>query len=207
MNQTDPIPRHNGISPGHRGFSVLAVDDEPANLVVIEAAIEPLGHAVMSAASAAEADAVARVRRPDLVLLDVMMPVESGIELCRRWRDDDFFSTVPVVLVTALGAADHRSDGLAAGADDFIEKPLDIDLLADRVNAWLAVGRQRHAPRTQAGGSSPAARLVAAARELAGPGEVHELALAMARAAGIDTTQLGVAAASARHRAHGGHRP
>jgi DNA-binding response OmpR family regulator len=120
---------------------VLAVDDEPANLLVIEAALSPLGFEVFSAADAESADQLADRRRPDVVLLDVMMPGESGVDACRRWRADEQWHGTPIVLLTALSAADHRMSGLSAGADDYLEKPIDPDALARIARRWAATGR------------------------------------------------------------------
>lgn len=123
--------------------SVLAVDDVPANLLVIEAALRPLGFDVRSAASASDARAMALHHHPDLVLLDVMMPRESGIEACRRWRTDASWDGTPIVLLTALRADEHRVGGLAAGADDFLEKPIDVDALIRTTRRWSATGRHQ----------------------------------------------------------------
>ena len=120
---------------------VLAIDDEPANLLVIEAALGPLGFEVFAAADAAAAEPHIEEIRPDVVLLDVMMPGESGIDACRRWRDLGEWDRVPVVLLTALSAEGHRVGGLAAGADDYLEKPIDPDALERTVRRWVATGR------------------------------------------------------------------
>jgi DNA-binding response OmpR family regulator len=120
---------------------VLAVDDEPANLLVIEAALAPLGFDVLAAPDAATARRETQATRPDVVLLDVMMPRESGIEACRSWRASRAWDEVPIVLLTALSAEEHRVAGLGAGADDFLEKPIDPDALERTARRWAATGR------------------------------------------------------------------
>jgi two-component system phosphate regulon response regulator PhoB len=162
---------------------VLVVDDEPANLMVMEGALEGRGYDVIPASSAAEAHETARNLPPDLVLLDVMMPEVSGVELCRRWRTERTLDHTPIILITALSADEHRVAGLGAGADDFIEKPIDVDTLIRRTSAWLAVGRQPEPTPVSPGGTTRAERLLMAASGLASEGDIRELATAMARAA------------------------
>ncbi|MDH3250845.1 MAG: response regulator, partial [Acidimicrobiia bacterium] len=88
---------------------VLAVDDEPLNLVVIEGALAALDCRIVAAHDAATAMDAMLADRPDLVLLDVMMPGESGLALCRRMRSHPDLIDVPVILVTALDAATSRT--------------------------------------------------------------------------------------------------
>jgi DNA-binding response OmpR family regulator len=167
--------------------TLLVVDDDPGNLAVIGAALEPLGHHLEFASSAAEAERIAARRAPDLVLLDVAMPGESGIDLCRRWRRAEHMNGTPVVLVTALGAASHRTEGLRAGADDYLEKPLDIEALIDRVASWIARGTSGPRPaRRPAALHCAAGRVAAAAAEIAPGDPQRALAVAMAHAAGLD---------------------
>ena len=164
-----------------RPARLLAVDDEPANLTVIGAALFGENYELRLAESAGQARQVLASWLPDLMLLDVMMPGESGVELCADLRRDPVVDRVPIVLVTALGAADHRTAGLAAGADDFIEKPIDIDELLARTASWVARGRNRpHVGTPGLGGD----RLLQAAAELAPGRRSVELANAMAAAIG-----------------------
>jgi len=164
---------------------LLAVDDEPGNLMVIEAALEPLGIEIVRAANADEANRAMQTLPIDLVLLDVMLPGQSGIDLCRDWRDYELQPTAPILIVTALGAETHRAEGLKAGADDFLEKPIDVDGLTRRVRLWMALGRS---PRLAT--AEPAApmteQLLALAREVAPATIAVDLARRMARAAGLE---------------------
>jgi DNA-binding response OmpR family regulator len=188
---------------------VLAVDDEPVNLAVIEGALAPLGYRVVCVADADAAMAEMLHIRPDVVLLDVMMPGESGLDLCRRIRSHVRLGDVPIVLVTALGAADSRTPGLLSGADDYIEKPIDVDELAHRVRSIVARTQDLRptaaatepgsSPRSTAEGAaaldadhgasqllSIAGSLVDASRRNAGALNAA-LADAMARAAGLSS--------------------
>ena len=119
-------------------MKILAVDDVPQNLRLLEAVLVPNGYDVVTAASG-EAALLAVLRdRPDLVLLDIMLPGIDGYEVCRRIRGDPTTSFLPVVMVTASGIAEKRR-AIEAGADDFVPKPFDqLELLA-RVKSLLRV--------------------------------------------------------------------
>ena len=119
-------------------MKILAVDDVPQNLRLLEAVLVPNGYAVVTAENG-EAALLAVLRdRPDLVLLDIMLPGIDGYEVCRRIRADPKTSFLPVVMVTASGSAEKRK-AIEAGADDFVPKPFDqLELLA-RVKSLLRV--------------------------------------------------------------------
>ncbi len=172
--------KRNNLRPRPR---VLAVDDEPANLTVIAAALFNENYELRLAGGAVAARQILTNWLPDLMLLDVMMPGESGLELSAGLRRKPMLDRIPIVLVTALGASDHRTAGLAAGADDFIEKPIDIDELIGRTASWIARGRSP-APATisERFTSDPTTDdpYGAAAREASGKRDVTTLAAAMA---------------------------
>jgi len=147
--------------------TVLVVDDEPSTHMVIEGALAPFDIEVVSVRSSAEAEAFLRVSPADLILLDVLLEGEDGIEVCRRWRSRSQWEELPIILVTGLTASSHRSDALAAGADDYVEKPVDIGALHRLVRRWLATGRRRGplpAAETAIGGALGAAMERAARR-------------------------------------------
>jgi adenylate cyclase len=113
-------------------LTILAVDDEPLNLRLLDAVLEPAGHTVVHAASGTECLEVLATRPVDLVLLDVVMPGLDGYEVCRRIRDDERTAYLPVVMVTASDAQ-QRVVALETGADDFVRKPFDRSELLARV--------------------------------------------------------------------------
>jgi DNA-binding response OmpR family regulator len=115
--------------------AVLVVDDEPIVLDVVSRYLERDGHRVVTAASGDEARTKIEDERPDLVLLDVMLPGETdGLALCRWIRST---SELPVILVTARGEESDRIVGLELGADDYVTKPFSPRELATRVKTVL----------------------------------------------------------------------
>lgn len=127
--------------------TVLVVDDEPRMLAMLELALGAAGYAVRTAADAEQAWRVLQEDAIALVVLDVMMPGTSGLELCRRIAAH---AGVPVILLTALDAAADRVEGLEAGADDYLAKPFSPRELVLRVGAVLRRTSDR-APQPVAG--------------------------------------------------------
>lgn len=121
------------------GPLVLAVDDEPGILRLIKLELSPQGFRVLTAESAAEALEIAQEYRPDIALLDIVMPEMSGLELMRELRER---GDLPVILLTAKGSDSDKVRGLEMGADDYLAKPFSPDELSARVRAVLrrAVG-------------------------------------------------------------------
>ncbi len=113
---------------------ILAVDDEPDILRVLELALAEEGFEVLPLSRATEVVPLVRERRPALVLLDVMLPEKSGLELLDEIRA---FSTVPVILLTARGSNRDIVEGLERGADDYVPKPFSLGELVARVRAVL----------------------------------------------------------------------
>ena len=118
---------------------ILVVDDTPANVKLLQDLLTVKGYAVTTAASGEDALARLEAERPDLVLLDVVMPGMSGYEVCRRIRADGGKGILPVVMVTALDPSGERIKGLEAGADDFLTKPINIPELLARVRSLLRI--------------------------------------------------------------------
>lgn len=112
---------------------ILVVDDEPINLVLLEAFLTQEGYSVIKASSGNEGIERAMSENPSIILLDVMMPDMTGYEVCKTLKSKEAFSTVPIIMVTALGDRDARLKGLEAGADEYLSKPVDKSELTLRV--------------------------------------------------------------------------
>ena len=139
---------------------VLIVEDDPQVRDVVRRYLERDGLAVQVTATGTEGLELARRSRPDVIVLDVMLPGLSGLEVCRILRDVDG-SDVPIIMLTALGDTDDRIAGLQTGADDYIGKPFSVKELALRVGSVLRRSRSgtsdrrlRRAARTTATSSS-----------------------------------------------------
>jgi DNA-binding response OmpR family regulator len=113
---------------------ILVVDDEPNIREVVSLYLRRDGHSVSTAADGEEALKLYRQTEPDLVVLDLMLPKVSGIEVCRRIQSD---RRVPVIMLTAKGEEEDRIIGLGIGADDYVVKPFSPRELAARVEAVL----------------------------------------------------------------------
>jgi two-component system sensor histidine kinase/response regulator len=121
--------------------SILIVDDNPNNFDVIDA-ILPNGYELHYASRGQDAIALLDTFQPDAILLDVMMPEVDGIEVCRQIRAMPKWQAVPIIMVTALTGKDDLARCLAAGADDFISKPLSGVELRARVSSMLRIKQQ-----------------------------------------------------------------
>jgi putative two-component system response regulator len=119
--------------------SVLVVDDIAANRQLVEALIAPDGHRVRTARDGAEALRLVRGEPPDLVLMDIMMPLVDGFEACRAMKQDPSTRLIPVVLLTSLDDTASRIRGMEAGADDFVTKPFNGVELRARVRSLLRI--------------------------------------------------------------------
>jgi adenylate cyclase len=129
--------------------TVLAVDDQPTNLRLLDAVLTPRGHRVLTAASGAAALAMLETEDVDIVLLDILMPEMDGYEVCRRIRSIPATEFLPVVMITASGS-EQRLAALEAGADDFVTKPFDKSELLARVASLARIKRYHDTIRRQA---------------------------------------------------------
>jgi two-component system, OmpR family, KDP operon response regulator KdpE len=129
---------------------ILVADDDPQLLRLVTRNLQFEGYEVLPASDGQQALEQIEAQRPDLVLLDVMMPKLDGFSVCHRVRE---FSAVPIILVTARGQEQDKIRGLDLGADDYLTKPFSVDELLARVRAVLRRAQftaidQAHALRT-----------------------------------------------------------
>jgi two-component system, OmpR family, KDP operon response regulator KdpE len=113
---------------------ILAVDDEPEILRALETILRGAGYEIETAASGNEALARATLRPPDAVLLDLVLPDRSGIEVCRELRT---WTQIPILLLSVVGDEGEKVEALDAGADDYVTKPFAVNELVARLRAAL----------------------------------------------------------------------
>ena len=116
---------------------ILVVDDTPANVKLLVDVLTAKGYTVSSAPNGEEALVRIAVQEPDLVLLDIMMPGLSGYDVCRKIRANPATALLPVVLCTSLDPKQERINGIEAGADDFIPKPINLKEFLETVRRML----------------------------------------------------------------------
>ena len=116
---------------------VLVVDDNPQNLELLLAYIEDVDCTTISASSGQEALDIIKKMKPDLVLLDVMMPKISGFEVCKRVKNDQSTADIPIIMVTALSELADIEKAINSGTDDFLSKPVNKWELVTRVKTML----------------------------------------------------------------------
>lgn len=121
----------------HTPARILVVDDLPENREILSGLLEPEGYTVITAKDGQEGLDKALAEPPDLILMDVSMPRMTGFEACRRLKADERTHLVPLVLVTGLVAREDRIQGIAAGCDDFLTKPVDSEQLMARTRSLL----------------------------------------------------------------------
>ena len=129
---------------------ILIVDDNAANLDILETRLAAHGYDIITARDGAEGLAVAIERKPDLILLDIMMPKMDGIEVCRRLKGDPSLPFIPIILVTAKAEAEDVVGGLEAGGDEYLTKPVDQKALVARVKSMLRIKELHDTTQEQA---------------------------------------------------------
>jgi two-component system sensor histidine kinase/response regulator len=124
---------------------ILVVDDQPINVQLLKRKLEREGIKILAAYNGLEALDFVKRDRPDLILLDVMMPDMDGIEVCQRLQADEDTKSIPIIFITARTSKEGKIEGLSVGAVDYITKPIDLDETLARVQTQLrfvAVNRE-----------------------------------------------------------------
>ncbi len=129
--------------PLGRRAPILVVDDNPTNAKLLRVLLAGRGYDVAVAADAEEALERIRARGPRLILMDIQLPGMDGLELTRRLKADPATRDVTVVAVTAYAMKGDEERARAAGCDDYLPKPIDVDALPARVEGWLAAQAAR----------------------------------------------------------------
>ena len=119
------------------GKKILIADDEPDIVEIIQFNLVKEGYDVYTAADGNEALEKAKMVQPHLILLDVMMPFKTGIEVCSKLRQDEHFDDTLIVFLTAVNDDISQIKGLETGADDYINKPVSTNVLVSRINAMF----------------------------------------------------------------------
>jgi PleD family two-component response regulator len=120
--------------------TILIADDDPVNVQLIRLIFKDQ-YDTLYAADGVEALSMIRENRPDIVLLDIMMPGMSGYDVCRAMKDDPELATIPLIFITALDSTDSEIEGFSSGGLDYITKPIRSHLLRLRVNNHLEMKR------------------------------------------------------------------
>ncbi len=122
---------------------ILAVDDSPTVLEMITQILESGGYSVITAVDGAEALDTARAERPDLILLDVMLPKLDGYRVCRLLKFDQNYRDIPIIMLTAKAEDQAVATGIRTGADQYLTKPVDPETLLSAIAAELAEASAR----------------------------------------------------------------
>ncbi len=140
---------------------ILIADDNPMNLDIFQTRLAAQGYEILTAKDGEEALALALAERPDLILLDIMMPKMDGLEVCQKLKGDASLPFIPVIMVTAKADSKDIVAGLEAGGDEYLTKPVDQAALVARVKSMLRIKALHDTVQEQA------ARLEAQAAQLA----------------------------------------
>jgi PleD family two-component response regulator len=122
----------------NKRLKILVVDDEPVNIQLISSALKN-DYDILEALDGHDAIRQLKDHKPDLILLDVMMPDLSGFEVCRIIKSDEAFADIPVIFLTALDTQDAELRGLELGGIDYLAKPFNFNLLKQRVRNHIAL--------------------------------------------------------------------
>ncbi len=117
---------------------ILIAEDSPTAIEMLKRALAPLGHAIDTAGDGEEAQRKISNERPDLLILDIIMPKLNGFQLCRSIRANPALKDLPIIIVTSMDRESDRYWGLKQGADEYLVKPVDPAVLVAKVRSYLA---------------------------------------------------------------------
>jgi diguanylate cyclase (GGDEF)-like protein len=146
----EPTPARDAAKQNGKAPVILVADDEPVNLALIKRRLEWEDYHIHTAQDGSEAVEKARLLSPDLVILDVMMPVLDGLQACRLLKDHEATRDIPIIFLSALDDTDTKINGLALGANDYISKPFRVEELLARVAVAIRLKRERDELRRSA---------------------------------------------------------
>jgi two-component system response regulator RpaA len=122
--------------------TILVVDDDPGLVELLSLSFEHAGFAVIAAANGIAALKQARSHRPDLILLDLVLPEMDGFTVCETLRKDPATASIPIIMLTGLTSQFNRLSGLDCGANDYVTKPVTLDELLPKIRALLSHSAQ-----------------------------------------------------------------
>jgi CheY-like chemotaxis protein len=122
-----------------RDRTVLIVEDSDDARYFMRLALEQLGYIIVEAENGAKAIEVAERERPDIILMDLSLPIMDGLAATEKIRASDGLKSIPIIAVTAHQETDFRVGAKAAGFDAYVTKPIDIDFLSDLINGLIAI--------------------------------------------------------------------
>jgi two-component system sensor histidine kinase/response regulator len=124
-------------------YSIVIVDDTPENIRLLAQLLSEQGYRVRSAPNGERALATVRKERPDLILLDILMPGIDGYEVCRQLKADEQFKNIPVIFISALNEAFDKVSAFSVGAVDYVTKPFQVEEVLARVQTHLSIEHMR----------------------------------------------------------------
>ena len=140
FRKTNPPQPQDLSAAATRGATILVVDDSPTETRIFTSTLTKAGYEVATATNGEEAIEAAHRIRPDLILMDVIMPVLNGYQATRQLRKDPETADIPIIMVTTKDMQTDRTWGLRQGATDYMVKPVDRQLLLERIRALLDDG-------------------------------------------------------------------
>lgn len=116
---------------------ILIAEDSATAVEMLKRALAPLGHTIVVATDGEDAEKLIRAERPDLLILDIIMPKINGFQLCRSLRSDPQFSRMPIIVITSMDRESDRYWGMKQGASEYLVKPVDPAVLVQKVQNYL----------------------------------------------------------------------